>query len=81
VKQKILVGLGAAGTAIAGLFTAFSAHAQMTTSTLGTSIDSVNSTTTSYFQVLLDKYWPFLVGFIILVTVWHFGKRILSAFS
>lgn len=82
MKNKLYAGLGILGTGLATLaMTTMTAAAQMSTTTLGTSIDSVNTTTTDYFSVLLTKYWPFLVGFVILVGVWHFGKRILSHFS
>lgn len=56
------------------------ANAQMSTTTLGTSIDSINETTYDYFQVLLAKYWPFIVGFGVLLIVWGFGKRIIAHF-
>lgn len=56
------------------------ASAQLTTTTLGTAVDSINSTWYDYFTVLLAKYWPFLVGAIILVGIWHFGKRLLFGF-
>lgn len=77
--QKVLVATGAAITAGFGLIS--TAFAQMTTSTLGASIDSVNGTTYDYFQVMLAKYWPFVVGFGVLLIVWHFGRRIIQHFS
>lgn len=80
MRNKVLAGLGIAMVVITPL--AFTlAHAQMTTSTLGTNIDSVSGTTTDYFTVLLAKYWPFVVGFLILLGVWHYGKRVIQGFN
>lgn len=47
----------------------------MSTTTLGSNIDEVSGITLDYFGVLIAKYWPFLLGFIILVGVVAFGKR------
>ena len=73
------------GAVIAGVVTgvvmAFSASAQtLSTSTLGTAIDSVNSTWYGYFLVLLSNYWPFIVGVGVLLLVWGFGRRAIEAF-
>jgi len=52
----------------------------LTTTTLASSIDSVNSTFYDYFLVLLANLWPFVVGAIVLLIVWRFGKGILFGF-
>ena len=79
MKNKILAyGSGIVG-AISGIVMSFSAHAQtLSTSTLGTAIDSVNSTWYSYFLVLLTNYWPFVVGVGVIIFVWAFGRRALE---
>ena len=67
---------------IGGVIGVSFANAQaLTTSTLATAIDTVNSTWYGYFLVLLLNYWPFIVGVGVLVVVWHFGRRALNAFS
>lgn len=76
--KKIALVTAPIGVALFGLVSA--AHAQITTSTLGTAIDDLNASTYDMFQVLLAKYWPFVLGFIILAAVWLFGKRILAHF-
>lgn len=82
MTTKIKLALGSAAGAVSGIVGVLSASAAtMSTTTLGEAIDSTNSTVYDYFLVLLDKYWPFLVGFAILVGVWAFGKRVLSHFS
>lgn len=78
LKAKLLAGAGVA--AVIGLALVPFANAQLTSSTLGTSIDSINSTWYDYFTVLLNKFWPFLVGAGILVAVWWFGRHLLRAF-
>lgn len=45
--------------------------------TLGNAIDTVSGTTYDYFGVLIAKFWPFLLGAVILVGVIVFGKRII----
>lgn len=82
MKNKILAYGSLIGGAVAGisgmLLTASqTAAAQLSTSTLGASIDTVNSTWYDYFTVLLNKYWPFIVGAGILVLVWHYGRKLL----
>ena len=72
-----LIGLLGVATAYA----TGTVQTMISTSSLGTSVDTVNGTTMDYFTVLLSHYWPFVVGFLILLAVWHFGKRIISAFS
>jgi len=80
MKTKILGIVSAVSAVVLGLGASL-ANAQMTTTTLASSVDTVNGTTMDYFTVLLAHYWPFVVGFLILLAVWHFGKRIISAFS
>jgi hypothetical protein len=82
MKKYIVAGFGTSVVALTILpFVPSVAAAQMSTTTLGTAIASVNGTTYDYFTVLLTNYWPFVVGFLILVAVWHFGKRIIGAFN
>ncbi|MFI5205315.1 MAG: hypothetical protein ACHQVK_00050 [Candidatus Paceibacterales bacterium] len=76
IASKIGLGLASIVGIIGGV-----AHAQLSTSTLGTAIDTVNSTWYGYFLVLLTNYWPFIVGVGVLIVVWHFGRRALNAFS
>ncbi len=76
--KKYILGIGAAAAALVLPLISF---AQVSTTTLGTAIDSVNGTWYDYFQVLLTHYWPFVVGAGILVLVWHFGRRLLNAFT
>jgi hypothetical protein len=78
--RKIYLGIAALTTALLGSVSVALAG-PLTTSTLGSSIDTVNGTFYDYFVVLLDKYWPFVVGAGILVLVWHFGRRLLHAFN
>jgi len=49
------------------------------TSTLGTAIGTVSATTYDYFTVLIQQFWPFLLGAVILVGVIVFGKRIIHS--
>jgi hypothetical protein len=71
--------LGAAG-AVTGLLYAGLAHAQPFSPTvLGENIDTVSSSTQSYFSVLIEKFWPFLLGAVILIGVIVFGKRIVHS--
>ena len=77
---KKILGYGSALVAGALVLVNSASAAVMSTSTLGSSIDSLNGTVGDYFQVLLDKYWPFVVGFVILVGVWYFGRRIINSF-
>lgn len=77
--KKILVGF--VGTlALAALVLVPAAQAQMSTTTLGTSIDTISDTTYDYFGVLLAKLWPFVVGFVILIGVWYLGRRFIHSF-
>lgn len=54
---------------------------KVSSSTVGCFMDGMNTTVTGFFDILISKYWPFVVGFIILVMVWFLGKRILANFS
>lgn len=82
MRKIYLWGAGVV-TAIAGMVSATYASAQaFTTSSLGAAIDTVSGTTYDYFTVLIVKFWPFLLGAVILVGVVVFGKRIIhSLFS
>lgn len=81
MRKIYLYGTGIS-TALLGIAGALVAHAQvLATSTLGTAIDSINGTFYGYFLVLLESYWPFVVGAGVLVMVWHFGRRLLTAFN
>lgn len=51
--------------------------AAFSTSTLGEAIDEVSGISFDYFFVLIQKFWPFLLGAVILVGVIVFGKRII----
>jgi len=75
VKKYWAVGVGALATALLP-FATF-ASTPLSTTTLGTSIDTVSGTTMDYFGVLIEKFWPFLLGAVILVGVILFGKRII----
>ena len=82
MMKKIYLGLAGIVPAVAIGAGALMAHADvLSTSTLGTAIDTVNGTFYSYFQVLLTNYWPFVVGAGVLLLVWHFGRRLLTAFN
>ena len=48
--------------------------------TLGCAIDNINGNIFDYFQTLLAKYWPYILGFLILITIWFTGKAIISRF-
>lgn len=79
--NKIKVGLGIVGGVIMAGIASFSAFAEtMSSSTLGTKIDTINTTSMDFIGVLIDKYWPFLLGLVILVSVWAFGKKIIHHF-
>ena len=57
----------------------FLANAQFDATTTGTAIDEVSGVTYGYFGVLIEKFWPFLLGAVILVGVIAFGKRIIHS--
>jgi len=68
--NRIKLALLSTGAAVAaGIAGIASASAQMTTTTLGTSIDSVNSTAYSYLSVVLTNYLPFIIGFVVIGAV------------
>jgi len=77
--KKIAVGVAIAGCALMPLAFAFGAEASttpMSPTELGVQIDNVNGYTMAYVGILLTKFWPFLLGAIILLGVLAFGKRI-----
>ena len=45
----------------------------LTTTTLGTSIDTVNSTWYDYFTVFITHAWPFILGGFILIGIIGLG--------
>jgi hypothetical protein len=76
IKQfatPILITLGTLAT------TLFAKAAAFSTSSLGVAIDDVSALTYDYFLVLIAKFWPFLLGAIILVGILVFGKRIVHS--
>lgn len=76
--KKILFGALALGLAVVPLLGGVaSAQTPMSTTTLGTNIDSVSGQANDYFSVLLAKFWPFLLGATILVGVIYFGRSII----
>jgi len=75
--KKITIALSGIGAL--ALLLVQQAHAQFSTTTLGTAIDTVSQTSYDYFGVLISKFWPFLLGAVILVGVVVFGKRIIHA--
>ena len=76
-----LYGYVAGGlSVVGGLLYAGVAHAEtFSTTTLGTAIDTVSGTTYDYFGVLITKFWPFLLGAVILIGILVFGKRIIRS--
>ena len=52
----------------------------LNSSTLGCTIDKVNSGVTGYVYTLIAHYWPFVVGVGVLVGVWHFGMVAITLF-
>ena len=80
--SKKYIGIGAGIVAgVTALVMPFISFAQVSTSTLGASIDTVNGTWYDYFTILLSHYWPFVVGVGVLLVVWHFGRRALNSFN
>lgn len=71
VAGLLVVGLSLVAPYAAAAQTTFS------TTSLGTAIDTVSGTTYDYFTVLLAKFWPFLLGAVILVGILVFGKSII----
>jgi len=79
IRLKLI--LAGASASILSLGLALCAKAEtMSSTTLGTKIDTVNTTFMDFLGVLIEKYWPFLLGAIILVAVWAFGRKVLSHF-
>lgn len=79
--NKILTFIGAGIAGLTAFLVGLTASATtMSSGTLGTSIDTMNGTVYDYFQVMLEKYWPFIVGFGILVAVWYIGRRLIHSF-
>ena len=81
--KKILTGIGVAGiilgTTVGIAFAQTSTPAiGMTTTTLGTNIDTVSNLVLAYIGTLLTKYWPFVLIGLILVGVFAFGKRLIG---
>lgn len=76
--KLVLIGAGlAVFSAVAPLL----AKAEtMSTGTLGANIDLVNGTFMDFLGILITKYWPFLLGAVILVAIWAFGKSIIQHF-
>lgn len=79
--NKIKIGLVSAGALLTGLFSTMSAHAAaLSTTTLGTAIDSVSSTWYDYFLVFIANAWPFILGGSVLiglvVLAIRFARRI-----
>jgi type II secretory pathway component PulF len=71
--SKIVKYGSIAGIASLGMVYVLPAFAQMSTTTLGNSIDTVSQTTLDYFTTLIAKFWPFLLGGLLLVGVIGFA--------
>lgn len=67
------------GTVGAALFAPL-AHAQYSTTTLTANINSVATSFTDYFTVLLTTFWPLVVGIGVIGLVWSFTRGALSRF-
>ena len=78
-RMKMVIASVASAVATFGLALVASAQTPFSTSTLGTAIDKVSGTSYDYFGVLIDRFWPFLLGAVILVGVVVFGKRIIHS--
>lgn len=59
----------------AGFDTVIVGDAPMNPAQLGISTDQTSNTAVGYIVVLLSKWWPFIIGFLILLGVIAFGKR------
>jgi len=79
IKVALLCGVSGIVALISGLGIAKAEI--MSSSTLATQIDTVNTTFMDYLSVLITNYWPFLLGAIVLAAVWAFGRRIWSSFT
>lgn len=76
MNKLYIWGAGALAT-VGALVSAGVAKAEtFSTTSLGTAIDTVSGSTYDYFTVLITKFWPFLLGAVILIGVIVFGKRI-----
>lgn len=53
--------------------------ATLASTTLGTTIDSMNTTAYDYVVVLIDKLWPFVLALGVLIAVWYIGRRAIRA--
>lgn len=51
------------------------------TSSLGCVLDQYNADTFSMFQVLGNKFFPYMIGMFILVAVWFFGRMLWNRFK
>lgn len=51
------------------------ASGKITSSTLSKSIEKINCTAIAYTNVIIDKYWPFVLGFVLLLIAWYFGRK------
>lgn len=54
---------------------------RLSSSTLGCSIDKANGSIFDYFAVLQAKYFPYMIGFMILFAVWVFGMSVWILFK
>lgn len=80
IAQKVLASLGVAAAVLLPLAPMVAAaQTPFSTTTLGTAIDSVSGTSYDYFTVLIAKFWPYLLGAVLLVGVIAFGKRIVHS--
>lgn len=81
MRNKILAGLGAVSAVGLSLFPHL-AGAQMSTTTLATQIGNVNQTAYDYLGVVIGSYWPFVLGFMIIIGVLavgiYFVKRLFN---
>lgn len=66
--NKLKIAIASVGASALGLLVTVQAHAAaLSTSTVGTAIDSVSSNWYDMFLVFLDKAWPFVLGASVLV--------------
>lgn len=79
MNKKIMVWASGAVVAVAGVVLPMLASAQISTTTLGSSIDTVNGAWYDYFGVMITHYWPFAVGALLLVGVIRYGKSLANA--
>lgn len=74
LKAMVAGGLAVVGSLVG---VAMASAQALTTSTLATSIDTVNSTWYDYFTVFITNAWPFIVGAVVLVGLVYFGIRLI----